>query len=201
MVIRPGDVLAWDRLGDALIQRRIDLHFRNRRAFCDARQIGYRLIFDVEEHRRTNFAKATLLDIARAYLITPESIERTLRGGDLEPLPETVTAAPEPPMAPGTAEHASDPAALAAANAVGSLLSPIEQEVWAEIRRARMRDPNPSGAVVFPGNAREQRLWDLDLIPERKRAHTIAFLRLMDAEETEENAAQEDQPGRPRHAK
>ena len=98
MAIGPGEDLAWERLADALIQRRIDLHYRNRRAFCDARQIDYRLIFDIEKMRRTNFARPTMLDIARAYLVMPESIDRLLHGqGDLEPPPQSVLVpVPEP---------------------------------------------------------------------------------------------------------
>jgi hypothetical protein len=133
-----GDApLAWQRLGDALIRRRIDWHprYRNRRTFCGERDIDYRLVFDIEHAKRTNFGRATILDIARAYAVTPESIDATLAGGVLEPVPETAAVKPSgmPPVAvPAPRPHAGDD---------------DEAVVRAEVERCPWGSP---GAVIFP---------------------------------------------------
>lgn len=170
MAFTPGEGLAWERLGDALIQRRIDLHYRNRRAFCDTRQIDYRLTFDIEKHRRTNFAKPTMLDIARAYAVTPESIDRLLHGqGDLEPLPEA-------PPAARTPEPAADRTDSTVPSQVGSAIS----DVVVQVNRARMRHGTATAEQIFP-DPLEVRAWNLAW-PEPDRIEYIAWLRVKRAD-------------------
>ena len=103
------DVDAWRRLGALLIQRRTALNprFHNRGAFCDATGLKYRLVYDVEEARRSNFGASTLAAIEAAYRLTPGAIGRFLAGGELEaqdaqPLPSRSWRPPRPPLPPTT---------------------------------------------------------------------------------------------------
>lgn len=173
MAIGPGEDLAWGRLADALIARRIDLRYRNRRKFCDERQIDYRLTYDIEAGRRSNYGRATLLDIARAYAVTPESIERTLRGGSLEPLPAPATRAPEPPAE----DEPAEPVPPAVATAISTLVASLTPAIEVEVRRAHMRDRNATGAEIF-ADPHEAEIWD-GALPEPGRIGIVAFLRAM----------------------
>jgi hypothetical protein len=82
----------WQQLGAFLIQRRTQLspRFHNRGAFCEATGLKYRLIYDIEEARRTNFGASTLAAIEAAYRLEPGTIPRFLAGAVLEP-PQPVT--------------------------------------------------------------------------------------------------------------
>lgn len=80
----------WGRLGELLTRRRVELdpRYQNRTLFCEERDVDYRLAYDIEEARRSNFRPATLLAVAAAYAVTPESVTAALQGGSLEPLPD-----------------------------------------------------------------------------------------------------------------
>jgi len=86
----------WPRLGDLLIRRRIEIdpRYRVRRTFADERGMDYRVVFDLEKHRRTNFEPTTLAAAEQAYRLTPGSIGQALAGGELTPAesPETLPA-------------------------------------------------------------------------------------------------------------
>ena len=76
----------WQRLGVLLVQRRTALspRFHNRGAFCEATGLKYRLVYDIEEARRTNFGPSIIAAIEAAYRLTPGAIARFLAGGELE---------------------------------------------------------------------------------------------------------------------
>jgi hypothetical protein len=92
------DADAWRRLGAMLIQRRtaLDPRFHNRGAFCEATGLKYRLVYDIEEARRTNFGTAILAAVEAAYQLPAGAIGRFLSGSEPGILPQ-VTAVPEPP--------------------------------------------------------------------------------------------------------
>lgn len=88
----------WQRLGELLIRRRLDLdpRYRNRQVFADERGAEYRIVSDIERGRRSNFHAATIANIERAYGLSSGAIARYVDGGELdEPRPR----APEPPPA------------------------------------------------------------------------------------------------------
>ena len=102
-----GTTDRWQRLGALLIQRRTALspRFHNRGAFCEATGLKYRLVYDIEEARRTNFGTSTLAAIEAAYQLAPGTIARVLSGGDLDitPAPRRLDNAPPrrlPPVSP-----------------------------------------------------------------------------------------------------
>lgn len=134
-----GAPLAWQQLGDALIRRRVSWQprYRNRRTFCGERGIDYRLVFDIEHAKRTNFGRATILDIARAYAVTPESIDATLAGGALEPVPQSAAVKPPgmlPAAVPAPRPHAGDDD-----DDVAIVRDEVERCPW-----------GTPGAVIFP---------------------------------------------------
>lgn len=92
------DAAAWKRLGELLIRRRIELDpaYQNRTTFCTERGIDYRLAYDIEEARRTNFRKGTLAGIAAAYGVTLDSLYAALTGGELAAAPASRAAQTRP---------------------------------------------------------------------------------------------------------
>ena len=85
MIMNQGNS-TWERLGRLLIQRRtaLDPRYNNRQAFADATGLKYRLVYDIEEHRRDNFGDTTLTSIEVAYKLDPGAIKRFLDGGELD---------------------------------------------------------------------------------------------------------------------
>lgn len=79
---------AWQRLADLLVMRRVELdpRYRNRRTFCEEKQLDYRVISDIESARRTNFSQPMLTAIEVAYGWASGSIQRVLDGGDPTPV-------------------------------------------------------------------------------------------------------------------
>lgn len=75
------------RLGDLLLQRRVDIDARyaNRRAFCTEAQVDYRVVSDIESARRDNFSQPVIVQLENAYRLKRGNIERILKGGGLEP--------------------------------------------------------------------------------------------------------------------
>jgi len=104
MATASDDAKAWSRLGELLIQRRVDLdpRYRNRQVFSDERHLDYRLCYDVEQAKRTNFGQATLAAIEQSYGLMPGSIRDVLAGGDLSPV--SASAASDAP----SGEHIVD---------------------------------------------------------------------------------------------
>ncbi|RSN12867.1 hypothetical protein DMB42_11865 [Nonomuraea sp. WAC 01424] len=47
--------------------------------------MDYRVLYDVESARRTNFSDATKRAIEQAYQLKSGAVDRALQGGDLEP--------------------------------------------------------------------------------------------------------------------
>jgi hypothetical protein len=110
MATSTGDARAWERLGAQLVQRRtgLDPRYRNRRLFCEERSLDYRLIYDIENARRTNFGAATLAVIEIGYAVEHGSIDVALSGGDLIPAgdgdaPSRSAGSSRPPVSEGDA--------------------------------------------------------------------------------------------------
>jgi hypothetical protein len=94
---------SWERLGELLVHRRveIDLRYRNRQLFADERGLNWRLLYDIERAKRTNFEPETKAAIEVAYMLAPGSVDRVLAGGELEPQSAPDPAAPrERPLPP-----------------------------------------------------------------------------------------------------
>lgn len=124
----------WERLGELLTRRRVDLdpRFQNRTVFAEERGLNYRLAYDIEEAKRSNFRPATLAAIASAYAVTAESVSAVLRGdGELEPLPADaprITAVPAP-VPPGATLSAIDRIAALIATATPAELEILDATV------------------------------------------------------------------------
>lgn len=70
----------WTRVGDALAARRpqLDPSFENRATFAKATGVDYRVLFDIETHKRTNFGTKTITRIEQAYGLPDGAIEAAL---------------------------------------------------------------------------------------------------------------------------
>lgn len=99
------DTAAWERLGDLLVQRRVELsaRFRNLRTFSKDREINYRLAWDAEHAARTNYERPTLGFIELAYGWEAGSIRRVLDGGEPAPIPVDLAEQPAE-LSPAAAE-------------------------------------------------------------------------------------------------
>lgn len=180
------DAAAWKRLGELLIRRRIELDpaYQNRTAFCTERGIDYRLAYDIEEARRTNFRKGTLAGVAIAYAVTLDSMLAVLDDPRTELIraPAPVPRSPEgaPPAESGTAPARATTGEMPVITADFGELSPYVDAVWGEVGRAKAEfGPSPDGRQVFPHNVHEARMWEHRL-PEPERVRLISFIRMMD---------------------
>jgi hypothetical protein len=81
---------AWQRLAHLLIDRRVQLapRYRNRRVFCDEKNLDYRVVSDIETARRDNFSGPMLTALEVAYDIAEGGIRRAIDTPDLDALPE-----------------------------------------------------------------------------------------------------------------
>jgi hypothetical protein len=105
----PADRNTRERAGHLLAARRAQLspRYANRRVFAAERGMNWRTLHDIEHAKRDNFRPETLRAFETAYALVPCSLDRTLAGGDLEPLPagqelpplRPVAAVPGPPSA------------------------------------------------------------------------------------------------------
>jgi hypothetical protein len=81
-----SDTDAWRRLGELLVQRRVDLGFRDREAFARARGLAHsRILFDLENARRTNYSTSTRAEVERIYDWEHGSLQAVLDGGTPTP--------------------------------------------------------------------------------------------------------------------
>ncbi|SDI40312.1 hypothetical protein SAMN05421505_1492 [Sinosporangium album] len=76
----------WERLGGLLVARRVDLRsaWSNRRQFADDTMLDYRVVYDIEKHRRQNFSPATCRRLEKAYGLRHGAIKAVLDGAVLD---------------------------------------------------------------------------------------------------------------------
>ena len=72
----------WKRLGDLIVRRRIDLGMKTTKALAEASGLTSRMLGDIENARRTNYAAGTRAQIENALRWAPGSIGAILTGGD-----------------------------------------------------------------------------------------------------------------------
>src|SRR4051794_31049202 len=96
-------VMDWDRLSQAIIDRRAELGYRTREALAAAAGLSSRLLGDLEHNRRQNYDRITLARVEGALEWEPGTIHKVLRGGPYPgmPKPEPVDLAVELMTAPG----------------------------------------------------------------------------------------------------
>lgn len=103
----PENEADWKRLGRLLAQRRVEVgaRYKNKNLFALERELNRRMVWSVETGARDTYTADTLRDVERAYALAPGSIERTLAGGELEPLGTGATPVPGNPFADLMAEE------------------------------------------------------------------------------------------------
>lgn len=174
---------SWKRLGELLIRRRVELdpRYQNRSTFCAERGLDYRLAYDIEEARRTNFRSTTLAGVAAAYAVTPDSLSGVLhdpRAG-LEPTPAPSRPAPLRAAGPDAPSSSTPVPADSAAPVVPPAWT---DQVWGEVGRAKgVYGPQPSGREVFPADMHEAGIWEYAWL-EEERVHLIAWIRMRNSQ-------------------
>lgn len=83
----------WDRLAQAIIDRRAALGYRTREALAAAASVSSRLLADLEKNRRQNYDRITIARVEGALEWEPGTVNTILRGG---PYPGMPTSKPEP---------------------------------------------------------------------------------------------------------
>jgi len=72
----------WQRLGEMLLNRRVELGGTNREAFARERGLRYsRSLFDIENGKRDNYGPAILAQMEQVYRWEAGSIKAVLEGG------------------------------------------------------------------------------------------------------------------------
>jgi hypothetical protein len=107
----PARESAWKRLGHLLADRRVQLgaRYKNKTLFAEERGINRKMLWSIESGARDTYTPDTIRVIEAAYMLAPGSLDRTLAGGDPEPLapaPRPVLVPSPPPGARSRAEVA-----------------------------------------------------------------------------------------------
>lgn len=77
----------WKRLGQLLYERRHELGYPVREAFVEEKGLrNSRVVSDLENAKRTNFSRGTLLEIEDVYGWQRNSIQQVLDGGEPTPI-------------------------------------------------------------------------------------------------------------------
>ena len=165
----------WEALGALLVQRRTALNPRwhNRTAFAEATGLSYRLVYDAEEARRTNFGNSALAAIEAAYRLEPGAIARFLAGGQLgyQPLPQ---------------EAAKPHGSLTGIPVIDQAATDEELEPYVRQIRRQIADavadygPEVSGEIIF-GPGHEADAWNAKMMPPDATVKMLALFRLFAA--------------------
>lgn len=149
---------AWERLGEMLVRRRLELdpRYRNRRTFTREHAPDlYRIVNDIELGRRDNYEPATLAAIEAAYSLPAGTIGRLLDG--------QLATSDGPSAAPERTPRTRVIPALRRTPALEPYAAVVELEHKAQI----------------PPRAGEQDVWDSDAFGDEEKVNFIAMMRLL----------------------
>lgn len=76
----------WERLGQLVVQRRIELGMRTREALADQAKLSTRLLADIEKGRRTSYSPGTMIILEQALQWHSQSVRNILDGGNPDTL-------------------------------------------------------------------------------------------------------------------
>lgn len=118
----PDNDGSWARAGEMLAQRRVELdpRYRNKRTFAAERGVNWRLVYDIENAKRTNYEPDTLRAIEVAYGLAPGNLDRILAAGEIETVSASRSQEPQRAETGGMA----DPAAVLFPT------DPVAQDIW-----------------------------------------------------------------------
>jgi hypothetical protein len=80
-----GGMPDWKRLGEHVVNRRVELDMPKRDDLATASGISYRILGDIETGRRDNFDRVTLAKLERALQWAPGSAVTIANGGTASP--------------------------------------------------------------------------------------------------------------------
>jgi hypothetical protein len=180
----------WDLLGELFQARRMELGYRSRRAFAEARlprtpygNANVRLVHDIENNLRPNsWPVGTLREIARTYQVTYDSITAVLRG-EADKLNPAESNPPPAPATPGSDSRRTPPVTGEDRN---TATWPYAEAIWQRLHElATAGNPDPTGADLFGEGTDDARTWDdprlRRLWPLRERVWNIADLHRREA--------------------
>ncbi|MGI5153635.1 hypothetical protein [Microbispora sp. CA-102843] len=80
-----GSADDWKRLGEQLVARRVELNsdWSNRSKFTHDTGVDYRVVYDLERAKRTNFSGAMIRRLEKAYQLRAGAIPAILGGDDI----------------------------------------------------------------------------------------------------------------------
>lgn len=90
-----GRMSDWQRLGNYVLARRVELGYKRRGDFADAIGVSARVVSDLENGRRGNFDSVTIASLEDVLGWETGSVARIAAGGDPAPRGQ-VAVAPEP---------------------------------------------------------------------------------------------------------
>jgi hypothetical protein len=178
---------AWQRLGELLIRRRVEINpsYAKRSTFCTDTGLDYRVVADIEKARRTNFSRAVIVQLEAGYQLSRGNIERILRGGDLEPAEPVAQVSGvrfEAPSAP----HRQDSVIISGGGATQAItVDPSEPE------------PDPE-TILGPLNDQEVIVWALRNVRWQARVAAIEAMRAGIKVAQDANAARRRRTPRPK---
>ncbi len=149
----------WDRLAQAIIDRRAALGYRTREALAAAAGLSSRLLADLEKNRRQNYDRITIARVEGALEWEPGTVNTILRGG------------PYPGMATSKAEPVDIGPELASPDGLAMWMRPDPYPYGWTLHHAGL-DEEARMRVVMRQRARNDRrlLEDLDALAEDIRA-------------------------------
>jgi len=82
---------AWERLGQYVVARRVQLGYKTRQPFADALGISRRTLGDIETGRRDKYELNTIAALENTLKWATGSIDDILAGGEPTPIPDIPT--------------------------------------------------------------------------------------------------------------
>lgn len=134
-----GPVSDWERLGQYVVNRRVELGYRQRKPFADALGISLRTLSDIEKGRRGNYDPVTLASLEHVLQWEAGSAMRIADGGE-----------------PGrrTSVRINEKLKLEA-SATASVISPMDDEAIVRVMASSLSDDRKRALVKLLIEERE----------------------------------------------
>lgn len=104
------DLAPWRHVGELLVRRRVALspRYRNRTIFAAKTGQEYRMVFDVEKGKRSNYTRETIASMEHGYRLRPGAIHRALAHLEWEEFPAEFLVSDEPAPVPSDKEESTE---------------------------------------------------------------------------------------------
>jgi hypothetical protein len=172
----------WQRLGNLLMRRRIELdpRYKNRTLFTAERGVEYRIVNAIERGERSNYDQITITSLEVAYGLAPGAVSRYL--AEVTDRLELLSDAgpPTAPPAEGSPRHNFPEREDISPARIAPYVALVRQDLAAAIVRY---GTGHTGAQAFSAPY-EAAVWDRVSMPASDREELIALFRLFADEGT-----------------